>query len=228
MIKIKTTYCFFFLFFLFCGINKSIAQTQEEVPQKKIAERKDRIGFDVNYDAWLNAPAAIKQKIKSPGVNFYLMWDYPFGYGPMSVAFGLGLSSHNVHTNGQISYSIDGKYTSLTPITVPYKTNKLSCNYIEIPVELRIRTRGEKSFKLAIGAKIGYAYNVHTKVIDDDGKRKIYGIKNVDPLRYGPIFRIGYNKFNVNAFYSLSTLFMKGKGEPNIVQYSIGLGILIY
>jgi len=228
MPKIKISYTILFILLFVFVTNKNCAQTDEEAPQKKIAERKDRIGFDVNYDAWLNAPKGIKQKIQSPGVNFYLMWDYPFGYGPMSVAFGLGLSSHNVHSNGQITYTIDGKYTSMEPIITPYKKNKLSCNYIEIPIELRIRTKGESSFKLAIGAKIGYAYNIHTKVIDNDGKRKIYDIKNIEPLRYGPVFRIGYNKFNVNAFYSLSPLFKKGKGEPYIVQYSVGLGILLY
>lgn len=208
--------------------SQAIAQTEEEQETKKIAERKDRIGFDINYDAWLNTPKDIKQKIVSPGVNFYLMWDYPFGYGPMSVAFGLGVSSHNVHSNAQITYSIDGKYTSLDPMVFSYKKNKLSCNYIEVPVELRIRTKGENSFKLAIGGKIGYGYNIHTKIIDNDGKRKIYDIKNIDPLRYGPIFRIGYNYININAFYSLSTLFKKGRGEPDIIPYSVGIGILFY
>jgi len=220
VLKHHILFVFVFLF------SNSIAQ--DDAITKKIAERKDRIVFDVNYDAWLNTPKDIKQKVVSPGVNFYLMWDYPFGYGPMSFAFGLGLSSHNVHSNAQMVYSIDGEYTSLTAFSTPYKKNKLSCNYIEVPIELRLRTRGEKSFKMAIGAKVGYAYNIHTKIIDDDGKRKMYDIKNINPLRYGPIFRIGYNKWNVNAFYSLSELFLKDKGTPKLVQYSIGIGLILY
>ena len=199
----------------------------EEHP-KKIADSKDRIVFDVNYDAWLNAPPGIKQIPRSPGVNIYLMWDYPFGHGPLSVAFGAGLSSHDVSSNAQIIYSLDGKYTSLVPLVTPYKINKLSCNYVEIPLELRIRTRGKNSFKMAVGAKGGYAYNIHTKIVDNDGKRKIYDIKNVDPLRYGVTFRIGYNKFDLQGFYSLSQLFLAGKGEPNMIPYSIGVGILLY
>jgi hypothetical protein len=200
----------------------------EEVPVKKISEPKDRIIFDINYDGWLNTPAGIKQKPQSPGVNFYCMYDYPFGYGPFSVAFGLGLSSHNVHSNASFSYSIDGKYTSLLPFTIPYKLNKLSCNYLEIPLELRLRTHGKNSFKMAVGAKIGYAYNIHTKIIDADGKRKNYNIKNIDPLRYGVLFRIGYNKFNLQGFYSLTALFKKGKGEPDMIPYSVGIGILLH
>jgi hypothetical protein len=205
----------------------SVAVAGEDQP-KKIASPKDHIVFDVNYDAWLNSPPNIKQEPKSPGVNFYLMWDYPVGYGPFSIAVGAGLSSYNVHSNAQIVYSINGSYTNLIPLTTTYKVNKISFNYFEIPVELRMRTRGEKSFKMAVGAKIGYAYNIHTKRNDADGKIKNYSIKNTDPLRYGITFRIGYNRINLEGFYALSELFKKGKGEPKMIPYSVGLGILLY
>lgn len=199
----------------------------EEHP-RKIASAKDRIVFDLNYDAWTKTPDSIHQEFRSPGFNAYLMWDYPFGYGPFSIAFGAGLSTHAVQHNGDFSYSADGSYTSIVPRTMGYKVNKLVCDYVEVPVELRIRTRSEHSFKLAVGGKIGYAYSIHTKVDDAYGKRKIYRIKNVDPLRYGVTFRIGYNKFDLQAFYSLSELFKKGHGESGMVAYSVGLGILLF
>lgn len=199
-----------------------------EETTKKIADPKDHIVVDFSFDSYRNFPNGISQKPYSLGGNAYLMWDYPFGYGPFSFAVGAGFSTHDVHTNGKITYSIDGKYTSFVPITTKYKTNKFSCNYMEVPIELRIRTRGEKSFKLAIGGKIGYAYNVHTKYEDVDGKIKVYKIKNIDPLRYGVTFRIGYNKFNIQAFYALSELFKKGNGEPKMTPYSIGVGLLLY
>lgn len=219
----------FFILFLFIG-NSFFAQTTDvtEKPPKKIADPKDHIVVDFSFDSYRNWPTGISQKPYSLGGNAYLMWDYPFGYGPFSVAVGAGFSTHDVHTNGQITYSIDGKYTSFVPLTVKYNTNKFSMNYIEIPVELRLRTRGEKSFKMTIGGKIGYAYNVHTKYADADGKIKVYRIKNIDPLRYGVTFRIGYNKFNLQGFYALSEIFKKGRGEPGMTPYSIGIGMLLY
>lgn len=200
----------------------------DEPPPKKIRDPKDRIVVDLDYDTFLHLPAGIRQKPYSLGGNAYFIWDYPFGYGPFSIAFGAGLSTHDVHSNGRITYSIDGKYTSIVPLTTNYRRNKLSCNYAEIPVELRLRTKMPHSFKLAIGAKVGYAYNVHTKIIDDDGKRKIYDIRNIDPWRYGITMRIGYNRFDLQGFYALSELFIKGRGEPGMVPVSLGIGLLLY
>lgn len=220
----------FFILFLLIG-SSSFAQTKdstEEKPPKKIADPKDHIVVDFSFDSYRNWPDGISQKPYSLGGNAYLMWDYPFGYGPFSVAIGAGFSTHDVHTNGQITYTIDGKYTTFEPITVKYSTNKFSMNYMEVPVELRLRTRGEKSFKMTIGGKIGYAYNVHTKYADDDGKVKVYRIKNIDPIRYGVTFRVGYNKFNLQGFYALSEIFKKGRGEPGMIPFSLGIGLLLY
>lgn len=222
-----------FLFLVFCS-SLVFSQTQpvtkpaDEEHPKKIKERKDRIIVDFSYDSWTKLPQGIQQKPYSLGGNAYIVWDYPFGYGPFSVAFGVGLSTHNVHTNGKIVYSIDGKYTSFEPITGNYRRNKLSCNYVEVPVELRIRTGNGHKFKLAIGGKIGYMYNAHTKVMDDDGKRKIYWIKNLNPIRYAATFRIGYDKYILQGSCCFSELFLKGRGEPGMLPYSIGVGMLLY
>lgn len=217
----------------FCLFSSGIAQetyksVDDDEQQKKIGMSKDRIVFDLNVDGWTKAPDSIRQEFRSPGFNVYLMWDYPVGYGPFSLAFGGGLSSHAVQSNAAVVYSPDNSYTYLSPRTTGYLVNKLVCNYAEIPVELRLRTKGEHSFKMAVGAKLGYAFSIHTKIDDELGRRKIYRIKNVDPLRYGVTFRIGYNKFDLEGFYSLSELFRKGHGEAGMVQYSVGLGILLY
>lgn len=209
----------------------ALAQTKDslvETKTKKIADPKDHIVADFSFDSFRNWPDGITQKPYSLGGNAYLMWDYPFGYGPFSIGIGAGFSTHDVHTNGQITYSIDGSYTSFEPITVKYSTNKFSMNYMEVPIELRLRTRGEKSFKMTIGGKIGYAYNVHTKYADPDGKIKVYRIKNIEPLRYGVTFRIGYNRFCLQGFYALSEIFKKGRGEPGMIPFSFGVGMYFY
>ena len=221
-----------FLFFLLAGkitMAQSTIAAVEKQP-KKIASAKDRIVVDFSYDAFTKYPSGISQKPYSLGGNIFFMWDYPVGYGPLSLAFGAGISSHDVHTNGRLTYNLDGTFTSFVPIKTEYNTNKLSMNYFEIPLELRIRTRKKegKSFKLTVGGKIGYAFNVHTKYEEHEGKIKVYKIKNIDPLRYGVTFRIGYNKFNLQGFYALSELFKKGKGEPGMAPYSVGIGLLLY
>jgi hypothetical protein len=227
----KQIYNIIFFFVAIGGVSAQtdslLKNTGDEI-QKKILDPKDRIVVDFNYDAFTHLPQGIAQKAYSFGGNIFLMWDYPFGYGPFSVAFGAGLSTHDVHTNGRITYSLDGSYTSFEPITMKFNTNKLSLNYVEIPLELRMRTRGDHNFKLTLGVKGGYAYNTHTKYEDADGKIKVYKIRNINPWRYGATFRIGYDRYNIQAFYALSELFLKGRGEAGVVPFSVGIGLLLY
>jgi len=61
----------------------------DSLPQKKILDPKDRIVVDFNFDSWTKLPDGIKQKPYSFGGNVYFMWDYPVGYGPLSLAVGL-------------------------------------------------------------------------------------------------------------------------------------------
>lgn len=221
-------FCFFFVFF---QADRMVAQTSplpEEKEPKKIASPKDHIVVDLSYDSYSNLPKDIDLTIRSLGVNVFIMWDYPVGRGPFSIAAGAGISTHSIHSNGKIMYSIDGKYTSFVPLTTEYKTNKFTCHYVEVPVELRMRTRTKNQFKLTLGGKVGYAFNVHTKFEDIDGKIKVYKIKNINPIRYGVTFRVGYNKWNLQAFYGLSELFLKDRGEPKMIPYSIGIGLLLY
>ncbi|HEX8515319.1 MAG TPA: porin family protein [Bacteroidia bacterium] len=219
------------IIFFFIAAGSLAAQTDTVVkdkPIRKILDPKDRIVVDFNYDGFTHYPSGIAPKAYSLGGNVYFMFDYPVGYGPLSLAFGAGFSTHDVHTNGKVVYSLDGKYTSFEPIYTKYNTNKLSLNYFEIPLELRVRTRGNHKFKTSLGFKAGYLYNVHTKYEDAEGKIKVYKIKNINPFRYGATFRIGYDRYNIQAFYALSELFLKGRGEPGMVPFSIGVGLLLY
>ncbi|NNE55685.1 MAG: PorT family protein [Flavobacteriales bacterium] len=187
---------------------------------------QDRFLVTFNNDFWLNTPSDVSLRPYSPGISAFIMYDYPFGKSPISFAWGYGFSSHNVHHDGYFAQdsTVSGSFTALLPHSDGYtfKKNKLSSNYVEIPLELRLRTKGENQFKLYLGGKVGYAVNVHSKTIDDDGKRKFYGVENMMPLRYGVSGTIGYNGIALSGFYSLSPMFEEGKGI-DLIPISIGL-----
>lgn len=203
-------------------------------------ERFDRIVFDLNYDNWDNSPVGVKPRSVSLGVNAYFYKDIPFSkYSNMAFAFGLGVSSHNAHNNAEIVYRVqsDGSiYTALEPFPDGYKysKNKLSLNYLEIPLELRFRTRYKKddtpyklNFRFYPGFKGGVLVGSHTKRKDEDSKVKVYDIKNTLVYRYGPTLRIAFNKISFYGFYSLTPMFEKGKGDE-IYQYAAGLSLLLF
>ena len=121
----------------------AMAQDKPAKEPKKNREPLDKIIVDLNHDRWLRIPPGIDLKPWSYGVNANLYFDLPYKASPFSFAWGLGFTSHNVHSNGKVVYKLDanGKiFTTFEPLTKDYITNKISLNYITLPVELRFRT----------------------------------------------------------------------------------------
>lgn len=208
---------------------------EESEPQKK-SPAKDRLMIGMTLDNWLNAPSYIKNKIYSPGFNAAVMYDLPFGKSTFSLAGGVGFSSFNAHSNGRLFYVLDSTGTVAEtnlveiPDSVDFKKNKLSLNFVEIPVELRFRSKPDKSFRrftVSAGFKIGILVQSHTKYKDDGIKLKTYYIPNLENFRYGPTFRIGYGKVSLFGFYSLTNVFKDGKGTE-LTPISAGIMIVPY
>ena len=200
------------------------------------SEREDQIIFDINHDRLLNMGDDVEQKIWSRGINIYLMYDIPIANENFSFGIGAGFSSSNYFTNAGVQTSVidsttNQTFSSFVPFDddLDYKRNKLSVNYLDIPVEFRVRTnenaKGNR-FKLALGAKLGRTVNVHDKFIADNGdKFKTYIFPNVRDWRYGVTGRIGYGKVTLSGFYSLVSLFDTNAGE-DVTPISVGISII--
>lgn len=197
-------------------------------------ERFDRIAIDLKSDQWLQTPPGIKTKLYSIGIAAYLYKDIPLTKkSNFAIAYGVGVSSDNIHHNGTFSTSTnEGKsLTKLIPIGNNSETrvNKLSITYVEIPFELRFRTmnksmeeRRKFNFRFYPGFKAGYMLGNHTKLVTNNTKIKVYRTPNTLAYRYGPTLRLGFNKVSFVAFYSLTGIFQKGKGNE-LNTFSIGL-----
>ncbi len=196
--------------------------------------RADNLVVDFNLDNWMDAPNDVKVRTYSLGFNAYLMHDIQFGNSNFSFAIGGGVSSHNVHSNGEFINLIDSiqgtTYTNLKSFapTYNYKKNKLSTNYIDVPLELRFKSKGTANvFRMAVGFKAGYLVNIHSKTRDDDGLRKGFIFDNALEYRYGITGRIGFGKLNLTGYYALTPLFQEGKGVE-LTPYSIGLSVFVF
>ena len=229
-------YSFIFLSIVLTGT----AQIDTSKIKKEISEfdlknyksdPKDRLIFEINYTSWLNTPAAIKTDWKCIGFGFYTVFDKPIKQSNFSFAYGIGFYGHNYSSNAVFTYQFDSltKLTtaSLEPKTQSYKSNRYNQRSIEIPLELRFRTKTEQSFKVMIGAKIGYVLSDFMKTDDSFGKIRVYDIKNINRLRYGVNLRIGVEQFCLTASYYLSEVFTKD-GPKGINPFSIGIAIIPY
>ena len=227
------------------GQEVSTETVADEKPKKKRKPpKKEMVLINLNFDSWIGTPSTIRPKwFSSRGVDVAILYDYVIAKSNFSTALGVGFNSHNIHMEGfPIEYPIQsgGTYTLLDPDFFDGKeinVNKLSTNYIDIPFEVRFRSNPHKNGKriaASIGFKLGWLVQSHTKTKTDSDlyyqginfrdKIKTYDIPNLTKFRYGVTARVGYANFYLNFFYSLTPLFIDGKGTE-AVPISIGIGV---
>ena len=224
----------YLIFFTFLSLSVSLlAQDdngEEEVVIVKIRDRvDDKLIFEITNDMWLDLPTGVELRGFSPGFKAYFFSDYTFGQDAiLSFAWGFGVSADNVHSNAILVQEDlgDGELGDQELVAYPddydYEKNKFVTTYLELPIELRLITKGRSPFKFAAGFRLGYLLSDHQKIIDTDGKRKIYDFNDVTVWRYGVSARIGVGKIQATAFYSLVPLI---EGSDNVIPFSVGIAL---
>lgn len=217
----------------------STPATKQDWSKINFANRaNDHFMVQYGIDQWLNTPSWITTKGFSRHFNFYLMLDKPFKSNPhFSGAYGIGLTTDHMFFNGQ-AVDISSKDTVQFGGGNTFKKLKISTIFLTIPAELRYFSdpvNPNKSYKFAIGAKVGLLLNAYTKGKDElDGLgnsvygssyiRKDYSSKFFNSYLFSTTARIGWGNFSINADYGILTVFKDGFG-PGVHPLSIGLTI---
>ncbi|PIP55096.1 MAG: hypothetical protein COX07_01740 [Bacteroidetes bacterium CG23_combo_of_CG06-09_8_20_14_all_32_9] len=192
----------------------------------------DQIVVNLLSNTWLNSPANMKLMPVSIGAEVYVMNPLIGKKSALSLAIGFGVGANNIHNNCLPYDSLEVTYFSQIPGNFEYEKNKITTAYVDIPVEIRFRTKPNiknRNFKVALGGKFGYLISNYIKYRGEDFKTssnkivkfKEYNINNVLPFRYGAFLRVGYGKINFIVNYTLSSLFEKNKG-PDVIPVSFG------
>ena len=166
------------------------------------------------------------------------MFDFPFKTNPrLSMAFGPGIATD--HIIFKEKYVGIKDLTARMPFTdksdtTHFKKTKLATAYLEAPIEFRYTSdpmNAGKSFKFAIGVKVGTMINAHTRnaKLEDKNDNEIndYTMKEASKRffnknRLSGTARIGYGHFTLFGSYQFTTLFKDGQG-PKVNPYAIGL-----
>ncbi len=225
-------------------INSLFAQdstvTQKKEPLSLAGRANDHFMIQLGYTGWAGKPDSINTGGFSKSFNVYFMFDFPFKTNPkLSMAFGPGISSdHIIFKDTYVG--IKDATTTLQfrdqSDTNHFKKTKLNTTYLEAPVEFRYVAKpfnSDKSFKFAIGAKVGTMINAHTRNKDLENKSgntlNSYTMKETskryfNTTRLVGTARVGVGHFTLYGNYQLTTLFKEGVAAE-IRPYSIGLTI---
>ena len=200
----------------------------------------DHFMIQLSSDHWAGMPDSIKgnQKGFSRGFNAYFMFDKPFRTSPQySIGIGAGISTSNIVFNKMdVGLRSTSTFLPFTPTdsTNHYKKYKLATSYLEVPLEFRYTkkpTEGSKSFKAALGLKIGTLINAHTKGknLQDKNNNLLssYTEKEtsktfINGTRYMATARVGYGIFSLFGTYQLNNVLKDGTGA-DMKLYQVGI-----
>ena len=217
------------------------AQENPDTKKKKIdlsGRSNDHFMIQLGYAGWNGKPDSINPKGLSRTFNFYFLFDFPFKTNPhFSAAIGAGIGSNHIFFEGTYVGIKDKTPTfnfSDRSDTTHFKKTKLVTAWLEAPVELRYTANplnSGKSFKAAIGLKVGTLLNAHTRSKDlqnKDGqtinsyvqKESSKNFFNTNHLVFTA--RAGYGHLTLFYTYQLGPLFKNGTAAE-IKPYTIGL-----
>lgn len=220
------------------------AQTDSTAPTPKanltMPRSNDHFLLQVGYTTWTGAPDSINFGGLPRTFNMYFMFDFPFRTNPkLSTAIGVGVASDNVFFD-KMAVELNGttnnvQFRNLAD-TNHFKKYKINTAYLEAPIELRYRSNPDndrKSFKAAIGVKVGLLVNAHTKGKNLENRngnsigsytQKIQSRQYLNSNRIGLTARVGYGNFSLFGAYAATPLFKEGAAAP-IRPLTIGLTI---
>ena len=224
---------FFILISILLGaVSTSFSQEQTGTKSEARNKHQDHMLVDFGYETFSSRPGFTDFQWYNNGLNIQFFYDQLFGQSGFSGAVGIGFSTQSYYSNKQIRRDTNhiNPYSDwLTPDHVPYDRNKVSTSWIEIPVELRFRTKLDDwgyRWKFSIGGKVGFLIDTHDKLVDRDGvKYKTYYFPDMNKVRAGLVARVGYGKVNFSTFFSLTEFFVPGRG-PEMKQIGISMSLV--
>ncbi|MCA6463027.1 MAG: outer membrane beta-barrel protein [Chitinophagaceae bacterium] len=203
----------------------------------------DHLVIQYGSDTWLNRPDSVRLGSGfSRHFNMYFMLDKPFKTNKKySLAFGIGIgSSHIFFDNSRVDVKANTARLPFnrTDSADNFKKYKVTNVYAEVPVEVRYYSNPEnpnKSWKLALGMKVGTLLNTHSKgknLLSKNGF-SIYGPTYVQKESQRRFFngtmlalsgRVGYGAVSLSAGYQITGVLKDGAG-PSMNRLSIGVTI---
>jgi Outer membrane protein beta-barrel domain len=218
------------------GPSEAVLAHRRKLDKEFAKYSRDHLTLDLNGTNWIynkNAPGfggsatttPLQTKWFSRGIGVYFNWDFRIKGSRVSFAPGIGYSCSNIYSRSKMIQDSAGPiHFEPLPTYVgdtSTKINKLTLQYFNIPLELRIRSDIDKfgnCWKVAIGFKLGVLVDSHTKTkMDQSGVEQVFVVRRFHDFSQwdaGPTIRVGYSFFNITATYGIVNIFKPGLQPP--------------
>ena len=180
--------------------------------------------FGPVYNNWQKTPQGLSVKSSSNiGYDLGLLAKIASMGSHVFLRSGVVFSIVNLHTDYQfLNFDESGNPLPSSKAPAGFKRNKTSMTYLEVPLDLAFSTN-RYGWSAGIGARAGYAIDIHTKLVEADGTVIKYKYtEGFNRVRLGLSARLGYDWFNLYARYDLTSTF-KGTKAPDAPLYALGI-----
>lgn len=196
--------------FMFAGIS-AFAQGEASTGAPDLDIPNETFFFDIGTVLWDHNVAGLTTEPQSYHIGLNLYKEFAASRY-FAMASGLGISWNNVYTNlgvtadranNRLMYDLIGD-------SIDYNRNKLVATYLDIPLELRFRTKENAKgnfFRFHVGAKAGIRLSGYSKYVTDEFKTRTHKVKSFSMVRYGLQGRIGFGGTSLYVFYPLNKVF---------------------
>ncbi len=223
-------------------ISAAFGQTKKDWSKVAVSGAGDHFMISISKDGWSGAPDSINNRMGgfSRGLNIAFMLNKPFkSDARLSLAFGVGISHSSIFfKNTDVALRSSATLLPFTNLDSAnhFKKYKLATTFVEAPIEIRYTAdpvNEKRSWKFALGVKIGTMVNAHTKgktlLSKTNGTLNSYTEKEsktsfFNSTRLAATARVGLGNFSVFGTYSITSL-LKDYAGASFRPYQIGLCI---
>ena len=224
-----------YLLFLFFY---SLTLAQELIPQSEddLCYREDQFYIGVSYNVFAFTPSGMNPEGISAGFQFGFLRDFPINKRRnLAIAIGAGFSYDQFGQNLFINENEQGT-TSFEILASNQDSlrNRFSLSVVEAPIEFRWRSSTPSNYKfwrVYAGFRLGYTVWNQSSLKRFDETVKIQNITELEKLRMGASLSLGYNKFNLFAYYSINPFFNEDavtNDGQKVNFHGIKMGLIFY
>jgi hypothetical protein len=191
----------------------------------------DQIYVSVSYSQFNKQPSTVTKSNFSYSLSGGFMKDISLNkMGTIAIAAGFGYGfdffNHKLKVN-----EVNGKTVFTLDNTI--SDNVFKAHNLEFPFEIRWRTSTAKKYnfwRIYSGIKFLYNLNNQFQYEDINGKQIKYSdVSSYNKLQYGLTISAGYDAFNMNVFYGLTSIYKNGNIDGESINTQIlKFGLIFY
>jgi hypothetical protein len=201
-------------------------------PSNKPQPRKyDRFIFDIHYNDFQSPNDYSSSTPRSVGFTTNCYSEVSLNEkNTIAVGYGLGLSVNKTVLNQNMIQSPSNIINCFPKSsTDAYLRNSLMGTNINLPIELRFRTKGWKHTKFHLGGRLGYQLSLKEKyAFADVSRNHKISLKNAaEDFTYSFHARLGIRNYALYVSYQLNSIFQHPE-SPQIKWLQLGLSFSLF